>query len=187
MRSIKELIYEGLLDDMEDVLAKTVDDVKSMYPIPTAKDFKSADKFGGVGAGALVNVTWQCKKYIQQYVNVLDRGLFKVSDWFLGDVDFSVLTGIKILVYKSPIHRNKVYPLVYLCDDENRIRLKFDGVRAYGMTLSQVKKEILDFFKYISDNPHELKTLFEFVNADNLQTKNNKKDAGKSLREILKF
>ena len=77
-------IYEGLLDDMEDVLANTENDIKKsmhMDTIPTAKDFQKNPY-----NKKYYTVSWYCPNVVKKYRN-------KYPDWINNE-----MTSIQVIL-----------------------------------------------------------------------------------------
>ena len=145
MKTLKAHIQEGILDDVESNL-KMTDPYKTLYPVPKARDFKR-NFWGGQ------TIEWICPGLIQEYIDVLDGAVI------------SPMVKPDIISFRVDL-RDKYIMDFYLGCNANDYKgtVELVGFGSDGSSMPNQKKAVLEFFKYIQNNPSELKKVFEYVN-----------------------
>jgi hypothetical protein len=172
MKTLKDIL-EGVLDP------KGVLDVSNahslVYPVPKIKDFEK-NMFGQGG----VNIKWECPNIVQEYLDVLDPSLFNGFK----HISKSNVTGFKISILN-------IYEMhVYLLGNDGSpwgIATELKGIGTGCTSMPKIKKDVIEFFKHVVNNPDSLKTLFEYCNKAEyeLNTKNIVDE--KTFKQILKY
>lgn len=136
---IMRTLYESILDNID--LNKNP--YKEMFPIPSSRDFKKS-RWGDT------YIIWECKEIVQSYIDILDVHPVYNKSEFDGIVvtinsDKTIQTGVSI------IKSGEQYELAGVGDWVSN-------------SLPESKKETLKFFKYLQENPNDIKKLFEYAN-----------------------
>ena len=171
MKSLKNYVQEGLLDDVETVLADN-NVLTKIYPIPSVKDFKKTY------VGDKIRITWKCGKIIQQYIHMLDS----IKNPAAGAYNTERLTTIKVY-----INTKDKYIETYLCDDSEELTQYLIGVGDCESSLPNAKKETLAFFRHLANNPESMKTVFEYVLKCEKELKQYGVCDNKTFKNILKY
>ena len=134
MKSLKE----SLLDNIDNTL-NVEDPYKELYPLPTTKDFvKNAYTKG-------YSVKWQCPELIKQYINDIATAKSKISVW-LSSMNSVTGIGCYIDIFKCIS--------VFLIDKNGEHLTDLDYIGDWvSNSIPTTKKECINFFKTILDNP----------------------------------
>ena len=132
-------LYESILDNVD----INKNPYKEMFPIPSLKDFEKT-KWGDT------YVVWECKEIVQSYIDILDvHPAYNKSEFdsivVTINSDKTIRTGIGI------IKSNDQYELAGVGDWVSN-------------SIHESKSKTLKFFKYLQENPHDIKKLFEYAN-----------------------
>ena len=172
MKTLKESILAGikesLLSDMEDTLS--VDNAyKKAYPVPKVRDFQKG-YWGGT------QVDWICPGLIQEYINILDSTV-------IGITAKEHAVGFRISI------RGKYELIAYIIDNNGSYSsaIELTGIGGDGASIPNQKKEIIEFFNYIQNNPSELKKLFAYVNKRQEELNTKGECDCWTLKRILKY
>ena len=167
-------LYESLLGDLENNLSVTSNDI---YPAPTIKDFYKND-YG------YVEITWNCKNLIRNYLHILPNNSFK---------NLSLVDGFRIIIGPN-IQEGRIFMIDLNYDYAGRDGFgvyRIQGIEYGKIDLRKLKKEIIEFFKAIVKNPDLIKKLFEYSEKCRKEifkdTVNYSRVEHKTLREVLKF
>lgn len=132
MKSLKE----SLLDNIDSTLS-TKTPYKELYPLPTTKDFKKNN------LAKLHTIEWQCPELIKPYLNEIAGCLPDSSKQLV-----MVSTGLACYIdsYKCIS--------VFLKDKDNFKTVQLDCIGDWvSNSIAETKKECINFFKTILDNP----------------------------------
>lgn len=170
-------LKESLLGDLEKNVSVTTSDMyRDMYKVPKIKDFKKSI-LGDY------HIQWQCKDIIQKYVNILN---LNISDKYSQDI-----TGFGIHIYPKQSKYDTPSENIYLLynDGYELVEKNYSiyGVGCDNMTIPQIKKEIIEFFNAVVENPDLIKKLFEYSEKRKKEIDNYGFCDTKTLKEILKF
>ena len=161
-------LKESLLSNVETTLS--VDSAYTkLYQAPKASDFKK-NPFGGT------KIDWICPLLINEYIDAL-------GPFFTAMHHEKAFIGIRVSIHDK--HELSVYLINSVADFDTAGELP--GIGSDGSSIPTQKKEIIEFFNYITNNPSELKRLFEYVNKRNVELNKYKVCDCWSLKEILKF
>lgn len=146
MRNLKESLLDDINKTMRD---KNV--LAAEYPVPKVRDFQKAAFSGNY-------INWICRPIIQNAIDTLDSSLFPL----LANMRIKKenLVGIKISIHSK-------YELnFYLIGEDESYSGAVDlpGFGTDGSSIPDIKKSIIEFFKYIQSNPEKLKDVFEYAN-----------------------
>lgn len=142
MKTLKNYISESILDNIDNGLSKTAEEV--MYPIPSTKDFQKS-YFGGQ------QITWECDDIIQQYVNMLYMPDYPSQF----ERDFNAIR-IVINKYKEV--------LIWLknTETESSYELKLGNYANDGVV--KEKKYIIELFRLLLEDTKRFAKFFELHN-----------------------
>ena len=169
MRNLKE----SLLDDID----KTMGDknvLAAEFPVPRIQDFEK-NTFSGQ------YIDWECSPIIQNAIDTLDSSLFpSLVKMRVKKDDF---VGIRISVHSK-------YELnFYLIGQDMTYSgaIELPGFGTDGSSIPNIKKSIIEFFKYIQSNPEKLKDVFEYANKRRSELTTNRMCDEWTFKQILKF
>lgn len=167
MKTLKESILSGANSTIKrgDKLANDIETCANT--LPTIKDFNKIP-------GNKMVVSWNCERLIQKYISSLDLPEFNL-------ISKSDICGIRIWV-----DRDKDIA-TYLFSKNNDF-IELPGVGGWvGNNVPFIKRECIEFFKYISSNPDSLIKVFE--HAMKCQNELDKKGMcdNDTWRDILKY
>ena len=163
-------LKESILSDIDKTLS--VDNAYTkIYPTPKVRDFVK-HQWGGV------QVDWICPNLVQEYIDILDPGVMDA-----GSSHKENIIGFRIAL------RDKYETNAYLIDNNGSFAaaIELTGIGADGASIPTQKKEVIEFFNYIQNNPSELKRLFEYVNKRQDELNRNGVCDCWTLKQILKF
>jgi hypothetical protein len=169
MRNLKE----SLLDDIDKTMAdKNV--LSAEFPVPKIRDFRKAAFSGNY-------VDWDCRAIIQNAIDTLDSNLFPLLAKMRIKKDD--LAAIRISV------PNKYELNFYLIGEDHTYSGAIDlpGFGTGGLSTPEIKKSIIEFFKYIQSNPEKLKDVFEYANKRRYQLTTNGVCDELTFKRILKY
>lgn len=165
-------LKESLLDNTEKSLAASPASI--MCPAPKVRDFKKAAFSGNY-------IDWECRPIIQNAIDTLDSTLFPLLTNM--NVKKDNLIGIRISIHSK-------YELnFYLIGEDGTYAGAIDlpGFGTDGSSIPNIKKSVIEFFKYIESNPEKLKDIFEYANKRRYElTKNGMCDEW-TFKRILKY
>ena len=150
MRNLKNILKEGILDDVDKTLEKSA--YEELYPIPSIKDFKKC-------ISSLDNVsqcvTWICTDIIHEYFD-----LYKSINFIYNKHDFNGLNGYVTVDNEILISINP--------KEKWRTEIYLHGLKFYNIkTKKDAKNAIIDLFTYIAKHPEFMKELIENTNKCN--------------------
>lgn len=166
-------LKESILNNPEKSLAASPASI--VCPVPKVRDFEK-NMFGQGG----VNIKWECPNIVQEYLDVLDPSLFN---------GFKHISKSNVIGFKISILN--IYEMhVYLLGNDGSpwgIATELKGIGTGCTSMPKIKKDVIEFFKHIANNPDSLKTLFEYCNKAEyeLNTKNIVDE--KTFKEILRY
>ena len=132
MKSLKE----SLLDNIDNTLS-TEHPYKELYPLPTTKDFKKNS------LAKLHTIKWQCPELIKPYLN-------DIADCLPDSKKQLVMVSTGLACY---IDSYKCIS-VFLIDKDNFQTTQLDCIGDWvSDSITVTKKECINFFKTILDNP----------------------------------
>lgn len=169
MRNLKE----SLLDDIDKTMAdKNV--LSAEFPVPKIRDFRKAAISGNY-------VDWDCRAIIQNAIDTLDSNLFPLLAKMRIKKDD--LAAIRISV------PNKYELNFYLIGEDHTYSGAIDlpGFGTGGSSIPEIKKSIIEFFKYIQSNPEKLKDVFEYANKRRYQLTTNGVCDELTFKRILNY
>lgn len=169
MRNLKESLLDDINKTMRD---KNV--LAAEYPVPKIRDFRKAPFSGNY-------INWICRPIIQNAIDTLDSSLFPL----LANMRIKKenLVGIKISIYGK-------YELnFYLIGEDHTYSGAIDlpGFGTGGLSTPDIKKSIIEFFKYIQSNPEKLKDVFEYANKRRYELTTNGMCDEWTFKQILKY
>ena len=172
MRTLKDIMTEGILnvdDNLEASDARTL-----LYPAPTNKDFIYAQR------PKVYFIDWYCKDIIREYTSTIkDRALDHNRDlWNTIRVQFDeegtyVMT--KLAAKITPDNISAVYTHL------------LKGVGVPSSSTAMTKKDVLEFFKYLSNNPDDIKKIFAYHNKCYRNEYDHGEYDSKPFNKILKY
>ena len=169
MRNLKE----SLLDDINKTMAdKNV--LSAEYPVPKVRDFQKAAFSGNY-------INWICRPIIQNAIDTLDSSLFPLLAKMT--IKKENLVGIKISIHSK-------YELnFYLIGEDGSYSGAIDlpGFGTDGSSIPNIKKSVIEFFKYIQSNPEKLKDVFEYANKRRYQLTTNGVCDELTFKRILNY
>lgn len=169
MRTLKE----SLLSDVDKTLS--VDNAYTkIYPTPKVRDFKKAAFSGNY-------IDWVCRSIIQNAIDTLDSKLFPLLANM--NVKKEDLVGIRISVH------NKYELNFYLIREDLTYSgaIELPGFGTGGSSIPDIKKSIIEFFKYIQSNPEKLKDVFEYANKRRYELTTNGMCDEWTFKRLLKY
>lgn len=169
MRNLKESLLDDINKTMGDKNALTAE-----CPIPKVSNFEK-NPFGGQ------YIDWNCRLIIQNAIDTLDSKLFPLLA--NTNVKKDNLTGIRISVHSK-------YELnFYLIGQDKSYSSAIDlpGFGTDGSSIPNIKKSIIEFFKYIQSNPEKLKDVFEYANKRRYELTTNGMCDEWTFKRILKY
>lgn len=169
MRTLKE----SLLSDVDKTLS--VDNAYTkIYPTPKVRDFKKAAFSGNY-------VDWDCRAIIQNAIDTLDSNIFPLLAKMRVKKDD--LAAIRISV------PNKYELNFYLIGEDHTYSGAIDlpGFGTGGLSTPEIKKSIIEFFKYIQSNPEKLKDVFEYANKRRYELTTNGMCDEWTFKRLLKY
>ena len=165
-------IYEGILS-VDDNL-KASDARTLLYPAPTDKDFIYVQR------PKVYFIDWYCKDIIQEYISTIkDRSFDHNRDlWNTIRVQFDeegkyVMT--KLAAKVSPDTINAVYTHL------------LKGVGLPSSSTAMTKKDVLEFFNHLSNNPDDIKKVFTYYNKCYRNEYDHGEYDSKPFNKILKY
>ena len=165
-------LKESLLDNPEKSLAASPASI--VCPVPKVSNFEK-NPFGGQ------YIDWNCHPIIQNTIDILDSKLFPLLT--NTNVKKDNLVGIRISIHSK-------YELnFYLIGEDGTYAGAIDlpGFGTDGSSIPNIKKSVIEFFKYIESNPEKLKDIFEYANKRRYElTKNGMCDEW-AFKRILKY
>lgn len=169
MRNLKESLLDDINKTMRD---KNV--LAAEYPVPKVRDFQKAAFSGNY-------INWICRPIIQNAIDTLDSSLFPL----LANMRIKKenLVGIKISIHSK-------YELnFYLIGEDESYSGAIDlpGFGTGGSSIPEIKKSIIEFFKYIQNNPEKLKDVFEYANKRRYELTTNGMCDEWTFKRILKY
>ena len=169
MRNLKESLLDDINKTMRD---KNV--LAAEYPVPKVRDFQKAAFSGNY-------INWICRPIIQNAIDTLDSSLFPL----LANMRIKKenLVGIKISIHSK-------YELnFYLIgvDESYSGAVDLPGFGTGGSSIPEIKKSIIEFFKYIQSNPEKLKDVFEYANKRRYELTTNGMCDEWTFNQILKY
>lgn len=169
MRNLKESLLDDINKTMRD---KNV--LAAEYPVPKVRDFQKAAFSGNY-------INWICRPIIQNAIDTLDSSLFPL----LANMRIKKenLVGIKISIHSK-------YELnFYLIGEDESYSGAVDlpGFGTGGSSIPDIKKSIIEFFKYIQNNPEKLKDVFEYANKRRYELTTNGMCDEWTFKQILKY
>lgn len=169
MRNLKE----SLLDDINKTMAdKNV--LAAEYSVPKVRDFQKAAFSGNY-------IDWICHPIIQNAIDTLDSSLFPLLAKMT--IKKENLVGIKISIHSK-------YELnFYLIGEDGSYSGAIDlpGFGTDGSSIPNIKKSVIEFFKYIQSNPEKLKDVFEYANKRRYELTTNGMCDEWTFKQILKY
>lgn len=169
MRNLKE----SLLDDINKTMAdKNV--LAAEYPVPKVRDFQKAAFSGNY-------IDWICRPIIQNAIDTLDSSLFPLLAKAM--IKKKNLVGIKISI------QSKYELNFYLIGEDGSYSGAIDlpGFGTDGSSIPNIKKSVIEFFKYIQSNPEKLKDVFEYANKRRYQLTTNGMCDEWTFKRILNY
>lgn len=153
MKNIKDILVEGILDDIETTLSVSDDDVKNSLngKIPNIKDFKrspvNSDRH---------NVFWECPLLISQYIKEIK---------FPYRIRLDDIIGIRVSIVKA-LMNGEYYFQVALYDKDLRVS-NLNGIAGAGelIKLPAAKKVAIQFIQKIANDHTKLKDIIQTHNS----------------------
>ena len=169
MRNLKESLLDDINKTMRD---KNV--LAAEYPVPKVRDFQKAAFSGNY-------INWICRPIIQNAIDTLDSSLFPL----LANMRIKKenLVGIKISIHSK-------YELNFYLIREDLTysgAIELPGFGTGGSSIPEIKKSIIEFFKYIQSNPEKLKDVFEYANKRRYELTTNGMCDEWTFKRILKY
>lgn len=160
-------LKESLLDNTEKSLAANPASI--MYPTPKVREFQK-----NVWGGQFID--WRCPGLIQTYIHNLDNAYFT-------HCSKSDMVGIRISIHS----KYEIYTYLFTNDGSYSTAIELKGVGDTANSVPNAKKNAIEFFQYLANNPGGLEKIFAYANKchNDLETKhmcNNK-----TYSEILKY
>ena len=160
-------LKESLLNNVDKALNANPNNI--IYPTPKVRDFEK-NPLGGQ------YIDWECPGLIQQYIHLLDNDNFK----YCAKND---IAGIRVSIHS----KYEIYTYLITSQKSYSTTVELKGVGDTANSIPEAKKNAIEFFNHIANNPDSLTKLFAYANkcSDDLKTKgmcNNKK-----FNEILKY
>jgi hypothetical protein len=166
MKSLKEAI----LQDPESVINNN-NLYKTLYPIPASKDFKK-NPWGEKSQ----YIVWDCKDIIQAYIAHLELPEFNLG------VNKGDACGFRV-----DINSDKTIETSIIFGGKYS-KVDLTGVGDWiSNSLPAVKKEVLNFFKYMQEHPESVKVLFEFATKSQREMEVKGMVDCKQWSQILKY
>lgn len=138
---VMKTLYESILGNVDQNLNKNP--YKEIFPIPSSKDFKKS-RWGDT------YIFWECKDFIQAYIDILDvHSAYNKSEF--DSIVVTINSDKTIQTSVGIIKSGEQYDLAGVGDWVSN-------------SLPESKKETLKFFKHIQDNPEGIKKMFEYAN-----------------------
>jgi hypothetical protein len=165
MRTLKE----SILTNMDNALS--VDNAYAkLYNIPTVKDFEKNPYIKGNQY-----ICWECEKLMQEYINYID-----LPEFTKYGISKKSVIGLRVDI------DDKFIETSLICGEFANIKLPGCGDWVSN-SIPAIKKEILNFFKYIQQNPDSIKKLFDYAMKCNKDSESNGMYDCKPLNKILGY
>ena len=168
MKTLKESILAGVEDTLSVDNAYT-----KVYNAPKIHDFKRV-----VNSGLVFEwIEWICPGLIQEYIDVLDATV--ISPILKSDI-------IGFRVDLHDIYIMDVYLISNVNDYKGSVALEGFG-SSDGLSIYNQKKQLIEFFKQIQNNPSKLKRVFEYVNKCQNELITKGECECSTFKQILKY
>lgn len=169
MKTLKESLLDNIDRTMGDKNALAAE-----YPVPKVSKFEK-NPFGGQ------YIDWECRPIIQNAIHILDSKLFPLIAEMRVKKD--TLVGIRISIHSK-------YELnFYLIEDDGTYSsaIELPGFGTDGSSIPNIKKSVIEFFKYIQRNPEKLKDVFEYANKRRYELTTNGMCDEWTFKQILNY
>ena len=160
-------LKESLLDNTEKSLSANPASI--ICPVPKVREFQK-DVLGGQ------SIYWRCPELIQHYIHNLDNAYFKYCSK-------SDIIGIRVSIHS----KYEIYTYLITVDVSYSYAIELKGVGDTASTIPNAKKDAVEFFQHLANNPEGFEKVFAYANKCHNELKTKGICNNKSYNEILKY